>query len=148
MTAAITRQVTAAGGRQGAGTPFPITRQIPMTRSTHPIEAAAIGAVALGRLARTVLVPCVALVLVLAGWQPAGPAAPAAVALAAPAALLSDPAGILPAGFESVAPVARDWAGRPLASLTVRELRLQARAAGFRALARSGRRADLLAALA
>jgi hypothetical protein len=94
---------------------------------THPIEAAAVGAVALGRLARTVLVPCVALVLVLAGWQPSGTAA---VALAAPA------------------PVARDWAGRPLDSLTVRELRLQARAAGHRALARSGRRADLLAVLA
>ena len=102
-----------------------------MTR-THPIEAAAVGSVALVRLARTVLVPCVALVLLLAGWQPAGSPAVAAVALAAPAP----------------APVARDWAGRPLDSLTVRELRLQARAAGFRALARSGRRADLLAALA
>jgi hypothetical protein len=88
---------------------------------THPIEAAAVGAVALGRLARTVLVPCVALVLVLAGWQPSGTAAPA--------------------------PLARDWC-RPLDSLTVRELRLQARAAGHRALARSGRRADLLAVLA
>jgi hypothetical protein len=113
-----------------------------MTRSTHPIESAAIGAVALVRLARAALVPCVALVLTVAGYRPA------AAALAAPAALLPDPAGVLPAGFESVAPVARDWAGRPLDSLTVRELRLQARAAGHRALARSGRRADLLAALA
>jgi hypothetical protein len=105
---------------------------------THPIDAAAIGTVALVRLARAVLVPLVALVLVLAGWQPpihrpwAGSAAAAPMALAAPAP----------------GPVARDWAGRPLDSLTVRELRLQARAAGFRALARSGRRADLLAALA
>jgi hypothetical protein len=104
-----------------------------MTRSTHPIDAAAIGTVALARLARAVLVPVVALVLTVAGWQPSGTAAAAPVALAAPAA---------------VAAVARDWAGRPLDSLTVRELRLQARAAGFRALARSGRRADLLAALA
>jgi len=103
-----------------------------MTRSTHPIEAAAVGTVALVRLARAVLVPCVALVLTVAGWQPAGTAAAAPMALAAPAP----------------APVARDWAGRPLDCLTVRELRLQARAAGFRALARSGRRADLLAALA
>jgi hypothetical protein len=43
---------------------------------THPIDAAAIGAVALIRLARAVLVPCVALVLTVAGWSPA----PAAVA--------------------------------------------------------------------
>lgn len=119
---------------------------------THPIDAAAIGVVGLVRLARAVLVPCVALVLVVAGWQPSGPAAAAPVAVAAEpaplAALLPDPAGVLPAGFEAVAPVARDWAGRPLDCLTVRELRLQARAAGHRALARNGRRADLLAALA
>lgn len=97
------------------------------TRYAHPIEIAAVGAIAAARLARAVLVPLVALVLVLAGYRPAtaAPAAPAAVA-----------------------PVARDWAGRPLDCLTVRELRIQARAAGFRALARSGRRADLLAALA
>jgi hypothetical protein len=36
----------------------------------------------------------------------------------------------------------------PAAALTVAQLRQLARAAGFRALARSGRRADLLAALA
>jgi hypothetical protein len=95
-----------------------------MTR-THPIEAAAIGTVALVRLARTVLVPCVALVLTVAGWQPSGPAAAAPMALAAPAP----------------APVA-------LAPLTVVQLRQLARQAGHRALARSGRRADLLAVLA
>jgi hypothetical protein len=102
---------------------------------THPIDAAAIGAVGLVRLARAVLVPCVALVLTVAGWQPS-PAYPSALVAAAPAAQAAP------------APVARDWAGRPLDCLTVRELRLQARAAGHRALARSGRRADLLAALA
>jgi len=96
---------------------------------THPIESAAVGTVALVRLARAVVVPCVALVLTVAGWCPS-PAAAAAAPAPAPA------------------PVARDWAGRPLDCLTVRELRLQARAAGHRALARSGRRADLLAALA
>ena len=100
-----------------------------MTRP-HPIEAAAVGTVALVRLARAVVVPCVALVLTVAGWCTASTAAVAPAAVAAPA------------------PVARDWAGRPLDCLTVRELRLQARAAGHRALARSGRRADLLAALA
>jgi hypothetical protein len=111
---------------------------------THPIEAAAVGSVALVRLARTVLVPCVALVMVLAGWQPpihrpwSGTAAATPMALAAPAPAPADPSAL----------VARDWAGRPLDCLTVRELRLQARAAGHKALARSGRRADLLAALA
>jgi hypothetical protein len=86
-------------------------------------------------LARAVLLPCVALALTVAGYRPAPAAAEAAVAAVA-------------------APVARDRAGRaptlpvlPLECLTVRELRVQARAAGFRALARSGRRADLLAAL-
>jgi len=87
------------------------------------------------RLAVALLVPCIALVLVLSGYRPA-PAAPTTVAT------------LLPAGSETVATVARDCAGRPLDCLTVRELRLQARTAGFRALARSGRRADLLAALA
>jgi hypothetical protein len=88
---------------------------------THPIEAAAIGAVALIRLARAVLVPVVALALTVAGYRPA-PAAPATVAAVAP----------LVTG----------------ASLPVRELRQLARAAGHRALARNGRKADLLAALA
>jgi len=110
-----------------------------MNRSTHPIEAAAVGTVALVRLARAVLVPCVALVLTVAGWQPPIHRPWSGTAAAAPVALAAQPAP---------AAVARDWAGRPLDCLTVRELRLQARAAGFRALARSGRRADLLAALA
>jgi hypothetical protein len=100
---------------------------------THPIDAAAIGAVALIRLARAVLVPCVALVLTVAGWSPA----PAAVASDIP--MVSD--RILVAGL----PVA---VRTPAAALTVVQLRQLARAAGHRALARSGRRADLLAALA
>jgi hypothetical protein len=102
---------------------------------THPIEAAAIAAVAVVRLVRTVAVPVVALALTMAGCRstaatPAAPAAPAAVPVLV------------------AAPVVRDWACRPLDALTVRELRLQARAVGLRALARNGRRADLLAALA
>ena len=96
----------------------------------HPIDSAAVGAVVLVRLARAVVVPCVALVLTIAGWRPSPAAAAAPAAVVAPA------------------PVACDWAGRPFDCLTVRELRLQARAAGHRSLARSGRRADLLAALA
>jgi len=108
---------------------------------THPIEAGAVAVVAVGRLVRAVAVPCVALVLTVAGYRPtaAAPAAPATV----PVPLLVDPAGILPAGFESVAPVAAAQA-----ALTVVQLRQMARAAGFRGLARNGRRADLLAALA
>jgi hypothetical protein len=90
---------------------------------THPIDAAAIGAVGLVRLARAVLVPCVALVLTVVGWRPAG------VAAAAPVALAAEPAP---------AP----------ASLTVMQLRQMARAAGHRALGRSGRRTELLAVLA
>jgi hypothetical protein len=105
--------------------PVPHHPTHPVNR-THPIDAAAIGSVALVRLARAVLVPCVALVLTVAGYRPAA---------------------ATPAAQPAPAPVAGDWAGRPLDCLTVRELRLQARAAGHRALARSGRRADLLAAL-
>lgn len=92
---------------------------------THPIIAAAIGAVALIRLARAVLVPCVALILTVAGWRPAAPAAVASAVA---------PATVAPLGA--------------VATLPVRELRQLARAAGHRALARNGRRADLLAALA
>lgn len=103
----------------------------------HPIDFAALGAVALAKLARIALVHGIALVLVLAGWCPS----PAAAAQPAPAA----PA---PVAAVAPAPVTRDWAGRPLDRLTVAELRLQARAAGYKSLARNGRRAQLLAALA
>ncbi|GDX76254.1 hypothetical protein LBMAG41_13300 [Cyanobium sp.] len=89
---------------------------------THPIEAAAICAVAVVRLIRAVAVPVVALALTVAGWRPA-----AVASVPAPA---------------TVAPLVA------VASLPVRELRQLARIAGHRALARNGRRADLLAALA
>ena len=45
-------------------------------------------------------------------------------------------------------PIRQQQAAPPLASLTVIELRKMARAAGHRSLARSGRKADLLAVLA
>jgi hypothetical protein len=102
---------------------------------THPIEAGAVAVVAVVRLVRAVAVPCVALVLTVAGYRPA-PAAPAAVASVAP--MVSDRIHV--AG----PPVA---VATPAAALTVVQLRQLARAAGFRALARSGRRADLLTAL-
>ena len=89
----------------------------------HPIESAAIGAVILARAVRVVLVPIVAVVLTVAGWQPGSTSQPQP---------LSMPAASLPA----------------VNSLTVAQLRILARQAGHRSLARSGRRADLLAVLA
>jgi hypothetical protein len=101
-----------------------------------------LGALALAAALRPLVVALVALVLTLAGWRPARPvsapvSAPAAP-MAAPAAPMAAPASPLVA-----APV------RARARLTVAQLRTMARAAGLpSALARSGRRADLLAALA
>ena len=74
----------------------------------------------------------VALLLTLAGWRPA--AAPAA--RPAPLPVVLTPAALPPA------------LAAPLEGLTVRELRARARAAGLPQLARSGRRADLIEALA
>jgi hypothetical protein len=100
-------------------------------KNPHPIELALIGAVlalwAVLELSRAL----VALVLVLTGWRAPAAPAPAAPAPAAPA--LATPALAAPVALESLA---------------VRELRQLARTAGHRALARSGRRADLLAVLA
>jgi hypothetical protein len=85
----------------------------------HPIALGAVATVAAVRLARSILVPAVALLLTVAGWQPSQSTQP-------------QPAAAQPT------PDRR----------TVVELRKMARAAGHRTLARSGRRADLLAALA
>ena len=75
---------------------------------------------AAARLARSILVPVVCLALTLAGWQPAQTSQPQPAA--APMSAAPD-------------------------RLTVVQLRTMARQAGHRSLARSGRRADLLAAL-
>lgn len=123
------------------------TRQIPMTPHAHPIELAAIAAVGLARVARAVLVPVLALVLTLAGWQPSRRAAtavapqaaqptPTPVAVAAPA-----PAPVAVATVADLLDCRMDY-------MTVAELRQVARAAGHRSLARSGRRSELVAALA
>jgi hypothetical protein len=90
---------------------------------THPIALGAVATVAAVRLARSILVPAVALVLVLAGWQPSQTSQPQ------------------PASIPMAAQPAPD-------RRTVAELRKIARQAGHRALARSGRRAELLAVLA
>ena len=88
----------------------------------HPIESAAVLTVAAVRLARVALVPVAALILTVAGWQPGQTSQPQ------PASM---PAASLPT----------------VNSLTVAQLRTMARSAGYRSLARSGRRADLLQVL-
>jgi hypothetical protein len=91
-------------------------------QAPHPIETAAVGVIALARLARAILVPTAALLLTLAGWQPAQTSQPQ--------------------------PAAAPMAAQPAPErLTVAQLRTMARANGHRQLARSGRRADLLQAL-
>lgn len=80
----------------------------------------------LATIARSLLLPLVALVLTLAGWKPAP-------ALPAPATAEHTP---------------ENHPADSLAALTVRELRTMARAAGLPQLARNGRKAELLIALA
>lgn len=104
----------------------------------HPLELLAVAAVAAGRVLRPLFVAVVALLLLLAGYRPAV-AAPAP-APAPIAAAIAAPAPAAPA-------VARESDQRPIEALTVRELRQRAREAGHKALARNGRRAELLAAL-
>lgn len=101
--------------------------------------AAAVEAVAL--LLRPLVAHGLALLLTLAGWRPT-PSRPAPVPLQlAPA---PPDAPCIPA-----VPVAATEAPMPqLEALPVRELRALARAAGHRALARSGRRQQLLEVLA
>jgi len=110
-----------------------------MKHTDHGALALVAAAVVLEALAvtlRPVLAHTLALLLTLAGWRPATPS---------PAPRQQGPA--LPAAPEK--PANANAAHRPqLEALPVRELRQLARAAGHRALARSGRRADLLAALA
>ncbi|MEA5443346.1 hypothetical protein [Cyanobium gracile] len=105
------------------------------------LVAAAATVEALALLLRPLVAHGLALLLTLAGWRPT-PSRPAPVPLqlapAPPAALL------LP-----TAPAPAPEAPMPqLEALPVRELRKLARAAGHRGLARSGRRQQLLEALA
>lgn len=85
-------------------------------------RAVALGSIALQGIIRGLIVPAVALLLMAAGYRPQAAARTAPAPAPAPAAQ-----------------------GTPL---RVRELRQMARAAGHRALARNGRRAELLAVLA
>jgi hypothetical protein len=132
-----------------AGLPPPPHRT-PMTTTTttratdaHPIELALVALLALGLAVRELAVGLIALVGTVASygrpWRSA-PAAPAALP-ALPAAPAAPVAPVAPA----LHPIGEALA--LLAVLPVRELRTMARDAGHRRLARSGRRADLLAAL-
>lgn len=85
-------------------------------------------------IARWLLLPLLCLTLALLGWRPASSHTPRRI----------EPVASLPSAFTT----APSPAPAPLASLPVRELRSLARAAGHRGLARSGRKADLLATLA
>ena len=93
----------------------------------------------------TLVIATAALLLTATGWRP-GPDRPAAAPPVAPPPPVAMPAPVLalPPSPEppAPAPVA------PLEALPVAQLRRLARAAGLPQLGRSGRRADLLQALA
>ena len=105
------------------------------------LVAAAAAVEALALLLRPLVAHSLALMLTCAGWRPK-PSRPAPVGLQRAPALPAAPS--IPA-----VPVAATAAPMPqLEALPVRELRVLARAAGHRALARCGRRAQLLEVLA
>ncbi len=105
------------------------------------LVAAAATVEALTLLLRPLVAHGLALLLTMAGWRPTPPSpapVPLRLAPAPPVALLLPPE-----------PAPAPEAPTPqLEGLPVRELRVLARAAGHRALARSGRRQQLLEALA
>jgi hypothetical protein len=105
------------------------------------VVAAAATVEALALLLRPLVAHGLALLLTHAGWRPSPPRPAPAPLQQAPAPPATPPA--------PPAPIAATEAPRPqLEALPVRELRVMARAAGHRALARSGRRQQLLEALA
>ena len=93
--------------------------------AAEPVDLLLVLGLEVARAALVLAVAAVALLLTLAGWRPSAPPA------AAP-----------------VPPAAEAPAAPPLEAATVADLRRLARAAGHRSLARSGRRAELLQALA
>ena len=105
-------------------------------REALALVAAAVVLEALAITLRPVLAHTLALLMTIAGWRPASTASPPRQQ---GPALPADPAE--PANATATH-------GPQLEALPVRQLRQMARAAGFRSLARNGRRADLLAALA
>lgn len=119
-----------------------------MNRDSYPLELAAVAVLALAwavwQIARLLLVPAVAALLVLAGWRPARPAASEA-----PPAPIAASEPLPQAVVLACAPEPAAITAPPLEGLNVAQLRHLARAAGLpRSLSRSGRRAQLLEALA
>jgi len=106
------------------------------------LVAAAVIIAALALLLRPLVAHSVALLLTLAGWRPTSSRS----SRPAPAPLQLAPA---PPAAPSITPAPAPEVPTPqLEALPVRELRVLARAAGHRALARSGRRQQLLEVLA
>lgn len=103
----------------------------------HPIELALVGLLALGLAVRELAAGLLALAGAAAGYGATRARVAAAPAAAVPAAATPAPAAVHPLG-ERLA---------MFGQLPVKHLRVLAREAGHRQLARSGRRADLLAAL-
>jgi hypothetical protein len=101
------------------------------------LVALAVAIEALALLLRPLVAHSVALLLTLAGWRPL-PCSAASGALQGAQKPLA----------ASSIPSATTATTEPLEGLPVRELRQLTRAAGHRALARSGRRQELLEALA
>lgn len=125
------------------------------------LVAAATCIEALAVLLRPLVAHGLALMLTLAGWQPPRPSSPTAppatpapaqpVAMDPPAAPLHGCQASAPQQARSTVSATQDAteaAGPQLEALPVRELRRLARVAGHRTLARSGRREQLLEALA
>jgi hypothetical protein len=118
------------------------------------LVAAAASIEALVLLARLLIVHGLALLLTVAGWKPARGRPSTARPSTAPSPTLPPARGAQkPQEAQAVPPTpivpvdAPAPAGGQLEGLPVRELRHLARAAGHRALARSGRRAELLEVL-
>lgn len=108
----------------------------------HPVELLLLLGLAVALAVRELSVALIGLAGAAAGWR--APMAPATAPARATA-----PAEIERAPMAPAAPMAHPIgdALAELGALTVRELRAMARDAGYRQLARNGRRADLLAAL-
>jgi len=104
----------------------------------HPLELGLVCLLALGLAVRELAVGLIALVGAVASYGRPWPCAAAVAAVAAaPAAATPAPAAVHPIG-ERLA---------MFGQLPVKHLRVLAREAGHRQLARSGRRAELIAAL-
>jgi hypothetical protein len=112
-------------------------------KNTHPVEVLLLGAWLALEAAARLLTALVALLLTLAGWRPPFPEQESRL----PKRVMP-PRPAPPVTATSRLPAVTPTSQCRLEPLTVSELRRLARAAGLRQLGRSGRRADLLQALA